>query len=182
MVHFTKKFQKSHPELIFLKADKGNATVVMYKHEYNEKLLSLLDDRNTYDILKKDPTLSHQKKVNDYIKNLLYHKYINKKTADQLSCTNGQIPRLYGAPKIHKEGAPLRPIVSFVNGPSYNFAKYVAKILDCSLRPAFQSQNNNSLKHPIKDSIDLIHKMRHTSIPQDHELVSFDVISMFNNI
>ncbi|KAG8236617.1 hypothetical protein J437_LFUL012809 [Ladona fulva] len=38
-------------------------------------------------------------------------------------------PRLYGLPKIHKEGVPLRPIVSAINSPNYLLARYLAKLL-----------------------------------------------------
>jgi hypothetical protein len=41
---------------VILSADKGNCVVVMGKHDYREKALSLLNDRNTYSILKSDPT------------------------------------------------------------------------------------------------------------------------------
>ncbi|XP_059059362.1 uncharacterized protein LOC131852664 [Achroia grisella] len=37
--------------------------------------------------------------------------------------------KLYGLPKIHKKNAPLRPIVSQINSPTYDLAKHVAKIL-----------------------------------------------------
>lgn len=38
-------------------------------------------------------------------------------------------PNIYGAPKIHKNGAPLRPIVNAIGSPMYSLAKYVANIL-----------------------------------------------------
>ena len=38
-------------------------------------------------------------------------------------------PRFYGLPKIPKPGIPLRPIVSFVNSPTYAISGYPARIL-----------------------------------------------------
>ena len=35
---------------------------------------------------------------------------------------NPQAPHLYGLPKIHKDGSPIRHIVSFVSVPSYKLA------------------------------------------------------------
>ena len=35
-------------------------------------------------------------------------------------------PRIYGLPKIHKEGAPLRPIVNTIGGLTYLLAKFLA--------------------------------------------------------
>ena len=37
--------------------------------------------------------------------------------------------RIYGLPKIHKEGVPLRPIVNTIGSPTYELAKFVAKWL-----------------------------------------------------
>ena len=47
---------KKDPVRVILSADKGNCVVVMDKHDYREKALSLLNNRNTYSILKCDPT------------------------------------------------------------------------------------------------------------------------------
>ncbi|KAJ8019710.1 hypothetical protein HOLleu_41397 [Holothuria leucospilota] len=49
----------------------------------------------------------------------------------QLTVTprNSLSPRIYGLPKVHKEGIPLRPIVSSINSPSYNLARDLADIL-----------------------------------------------------
>ncbi len=38
-------------------------------------------------------------------------------------------PRIYGLPKIHKEGIPLRPIVDFMGSPTYEWARHLASIL-----------------------------------------------------
>ena len=51
------------PDRLVLSADKGNCVVVMDKHQYREKALSLLNDRNTYSILK-------SKKLNKMLLNL----------------------------------------------------------------------------------------------------------------
>ena len=52
---------KKDPDRVLLSADKGNCVVVMDKHDYREKALSLLNDRNAYSILKSDPTGKTQK-------------------------------------------------------------------------------------------------------------------------
>ena len=47
----------------------------------------------------------------------------------RLHSSDGLPPRFYGLPKVHKNGCPLRPIVSFISTPTYNLFKHVAKIL-----------------------------------------------------
>ena len=44
---------------------------------------------------------------------------ISDSTYKMLYSSDGLCPRLYGLSKIHKPGIPLRPIVSFVNSPTY---------------------------------------------------------------
>jgi len=46
-----------------LEADKSNVTVVMYKSEYETKMLDLLNDNSTYMTLVKDPIASIEKKL-----------------------------------------------------------------------------------------------------------------------
>jgi len=83
------------------------------------------------------------------------------------------IPRIYGLPKIHKEGVPLRPIVNTIGSPTYELAKYVAKIL----RPLVG--NTDSF---IKDSQDFVNLIRNENLEHDDILVSFDVVSLFTKI
>ena len=54
---------------------------------------------------------------------------ISEKTYKLLRSSDGLAPRLHGLPKIHKEGVFLRPIVSFVNSPTYNVSRYLARVL-----------------------------------------------------
>ena len=35
--------------------------------------------------------------------------------------------------KIHMEGNPIRPIVSFISSPSYNLAQFISKVLTPSI-------------------------------------------------
>lgn len=50
--------------ILVLPADKGRATMVMDKAQYDEKMSSLLGDRKTYKKLTKDPTSSIERKMN----------------------------------------------------------------------------------------------------------------------
>ena len=54
---------------------------------------------------------------------------IRKTTYEKLYSSDGQSPRFYGLPKIYKPEIPLRPIVSFVNSPTYGVSIFFAKIL-----------------------------------------------------
>jgi hypothetical protein len=93
---------KVHP------ADKGNATVVLDTADYNRKIAVLLEDQ-AYTKLKMDPTESVERKT------LLLLPFWGSLPTS--SAAGFQPSRLYGLPKIRKQGAPLRPTVSTVVPP-----------------------------------------------------------------
>jgi hypothetical protein len=79
----------------FFSADKGNCVVVMDKHDYREKALSLLNNRNTYSILKSDPTGNTQRGLNAKLLLLKKSNIISKATYEKLYSSDGLSPRFY---------------------------------------------------------------------------------------
>ena len=57
--------------MCFIKADKGNMTVIMKKQDYDEKLVKMLSNDETYENLKRDPTAKTEKLFNKFISTLL---------------------------------------------------------------------------------------------------------------
>ena len=49
------------------KADKGNYTVIIDKDKYEEKIFKLLNDKDTYVLIKNDLTKSIERKLNKFI-------------------------------------------------------------------------------------------------------------------
>ena len=73
-------------------------------------------ETETYSILKKDPTESLSRKLDAILKKLLKGKRISRQFYDDSRVLYPRPPQIYGLPKIHKPGNPLRrPIVSFYN-------------------------------------------------------------------
>ncbi len=133
----------------------------------------LVNDDKTYKQLKRDPSKKLQRKLNDKLFQLHQANILNKPLYSRLSCSVAQTPKIYGLPKIHKENTPLRPIVSFCSSPTYELSKYLAKIL----KPLTEQSN-----HRLVNSETFITRMKNTQISEDHELVSFDVKSVFTSI
>ena len=133
----------------------------------------LVNDDKTYKQLKRDPSKKLQRKLNDKLFQLHQANILNKPLYSRLSCSVAQTPKIYGLPKIHKENTPLRPIVSFCSSPTYELSKYLAKIL----KPLTEQS-----KHRLVNSETFITRMKNTQISEDHELVSFDVKSLFTSI
>ena len=80
----------------------------------------------------------------------------------------------YGLPKVHKEGAPLRPVVFYIVPPTYRLAKFLDEWfkLRIDFRFQFSITNSLSLVANIKDVVPLPNQF----------LVSFDVVSLFPHI
>ena len=55
---------KHDNDIVILPADKGHVTVVMDKTDYNHKMDTLVNDKNTYELLIRDPMPSLQRKLN----------------------------------------------------------------------------------------------------------------------
>jgi hypothetical protein len=99
--------------LTILPADKDNAAVVLGTSEYNKKIATLLQNK-AYTKLKKDSTESIERKTVLLLKKSSFPEEVCQQVRPQ-----GSRPRrLYGLPKIHKPGVPLRPIVSTIGSPT----------------------------------------------------------------
>ena len=60
------------------------------------------------------------------------------------------MPRFYSLPKIHEANLLLRPIVSFVNSPTYNFSKFLRKIVLSFLENSYSVKNSNEFANLIR--------------------------------
>ena len=111
---------KSNPMVMVLPADKGRATVVLDKAEYEEKVLHMLSDEKTYQKLKKDPTTSYKGKLVSILSRLKDEGKLSDDLYIQLYPTSEKIPQLYCLPKVHKKDVPFRPIVDYTGSIGYN--------------------------------------------------------------
>ena len=115
--------------ITILPADKGKATFIMETREYQEKMKEMLNDEATYEKLKKDPTKTYKAELIRIVKSLEKEGKITKDQYWYLYPTLEKVPRMYGAPKIHKEGVPLRPIVDYTHTITYRVSRELANIL-----------------------------------------------------
>lgn len=100
--------------------------------------------------------------------------HVVKRLIYNLKVSNPNVPRLHGLSKIHKIGRlKMRPIVSNINSPNYKLGKWLIK----------------KLKHlpimdgcSIKNSLEMIEKIKSLVLEDDEVLVSFDVESLFPSV
>ena len=139
-----------------------------------KKCQALLNDNDIYSklVTKRNPLNNITKDVNDFVYQLLLDNKIKQDKYYWLRCSKAVMPRFYGLPKIHKVNVPLRPIVSFVNSPTYNISKFLSKIIKPLMTNRFS----------VTNSIDFIDRIKDVVIEEDDILVSFDVVSLFTSV
>ena len=101
----------------------------MDKTDYNDKMDSLVDDKQTYEALKWDSTPALPRKLNNKLLTLKKSDKIDFRRYNRLRCSVPQPPKLYGLPKLHKPNIPMWPIVSFRGSPTYQLSKYLSNVL-----------------------------------------------------
>ncbi|XP_071450003.1 uncharacterized protein [Hetaerina americana] len=159
---------RGNENILILPADKGNSTVLMKRGDYEMKISRMRED-STYRKLRSDPTAKAERDTRALIKN----STIPREHQTRLFPSAAKPPRLYGLPKVHKEGVPLRPIVSQIDGPTYRLSKYLAQ----SLQP-YVGQTSSF----VRDSTHFIEILKKITISPNDILVSFDVASLFTNV
>ena len=160
-------------DLIIIRPDKGKGTVIMDKTNYIEKMNCILSNETKF-LRIGEPNFSTifrvEDKINRFLKQLKENNTISEKSYHSLYSTGGSYGTLYGLPKTHKEGLPMRPILTSYETPNYKLAKYLVPLLEPLTRNEYQL--SNSLK------------FREAILPQDSDLfmVSLDVESLFTNV
>lgn len=163
----------SDMDLVLSKADKGNCIVVMDRQCYIQKVEDFLDPVD-FKASIQNPTSTffiYLKKILSVTNDTL--NFLNSDKS-RLYPMNPQTPLLYGLPKIHKEGTPIRPVVSYSNSPAYKLASWLNNIIISSTK--FSS------KYSIKNSFELTNKLKNISFPEQSFLVSFDVKNLFPSV
>lgn len=168
----TEKFLKENKEICFLQADKGKKSVIMNRSEYINKVLELLSDDTTYEPMATDPTKKVTAMIAKLVKRLGSEKHIKDWDVRNILSSNSLPPTLYCLVKTHKSNYPMRPIVSTINSPHSDLAKFLASIL----------KNIVNSEYNLNNSLELKEKLGDIKIPKNHQLISFDVVSLFTNV
>ena len=166
-----RKLKKDENRMV-LTADKGVSLVVLDKEDYTQKTEELLHQPN-YKTLTSDPTTKHKNKLIALLKTIKAQGGMDDRLYKKLYPTGVSSPKFYGLPKVHKEGIPLRPIVSSVGSVSYETAKELSRILKHLV---------GKTKHHVKNTKDFIESIQDITLKTDECLVSYDVEALFTSV
>ena len=93
--------------------DKGVSMLVMDRDDYNSKAEDLLHQQ-TYRLIPSDPTNKLKNRLITLLKKIKTEGGLSEATYKRLYPTGARSLKFYGLPKVHKQGTPLRPIVSSI--------------------------------------------------------------------
>ena len=157
---------------MILTTDKGVSMVVMDRDDYHQKADALLQE-STYQPIPNDPTNKYKTKLIALLKSIKTVGGINESTYKRLYPTGAGSPKFYGLPKIHKEGTPLRPIVSSIGAVTYSTSKELSRIL----RPLVGKS-----PHHICNNQHFIQHLKGITLGPDEVMVSYDVRALFTSV
>nr|VZI26222.1 unnamed protein product [Spirometra erinaceieuropaei] len=103
---------KANKDLVIVPADKGRSTVVLDRTDYLQKAKGLLEDRQFYIPCATNPVKALTREINVTLLALENSGAITPTDRRMARPQDTALVRFYGLPKVHKDGAPLRPIVS----------------------------------------------------------------------
>ncbi len=155
--------------ITILRADKGNATVVLNTEDYNAKMIEHIST-GPYKKTEDQRTVMNKLKAETISLTRIVKPKLDQCTSFYIYPKTNICPRMYGLPKIHKTNVPIRPIVDFTGSPTYAWARYLAKIL----RPLVGQSRSNVL-----NSYSFVDEIKNITVCESDILVSYDVVSLY---
>nr|VZI51535.1 unnamed protein product [Spirometra erinaceieuropaei] len=164
---------KADKDLVIVPADKGRATVVLDRTDYLQKAKGLPEDRKFYVPCATNPLKALTREINAKLLALENSGAITRTDRRMARPQDTALARFYGLPKVQKDGAPLRPIVSLKGTPTYGLAKRLFRRLN------FLTAESDTT---VSSSAQFLQKLKGLSIHPNEVMVSFDVTSLFTSI
>nr|VZI22288.1 unnamed protein product [Spirometra erinaceieuropaei] len=116
---------KTDKDLVIVPADKGRSTVVLDRTDYLQKAKGLLDDRQFYVPCATNPLKALTREINVPLLTLENADVMTPTVRRMARSHDTALVPFYDLPKVHKDGAPLRPIVSLKSTPTYGITKWL---------------------------------------------------------
>ncbi|XP_055590291.1 uncharacterized protein LOC129742418 [Uranotaenia lowii] len=167
---------KKH-EVVYSRADKGNAVVIMNKQDYGTKVRDMIatgpyEECAFKNGKPKDPLnmlIEEANIVRQRVANLIGDSKLERK----FLVPNAKVASLYCLPKIHKNPIAMRPISSNICTPTEKMAAWLVE--EMKKYPVNHGKS-------VKNSIELVEHLKGFKVRRGEILVSFDVSALFPSV
>ena len=166
-------------DIVIQKSGKGNS-VIVDKETYIKRMENILSDERKFErvTLKNDAflnfVLNQEKRIDTIFKNLVDSNSMSKEIRKSIKPVGTRPGTTYGLCKVHKQEVdgcpPFRPILSALQTPIYNLAKFLVPILDSLTKS----------EYTVKDSFHFAEDISEQN--PSLSMGSLDVDSLFTNI
>ncbi|BHF67730.1 hypothetical protein SprV_0301075800 [Sparganum proliferum] len=155
--------------------DEDSGVVLMDRKKYVAKLEAILSDRTKFSKSEndRDRTEAVEGQLTVVLKVLHKEGHLSDKDYERLRPVGTAIPRMYGLPKIHNHGLPLRPILDMRNSPYHTIAKWLVEKL--------QPLQSHLYPLSLKDSFEFVEAIKAINV-DGRRMLSFDIASLFTNV
>ncbi|BHF77865.1 hypothetical protein SprV_0602097500 [Sparganum proliferum] len=161
---------KADKSIVILPADKVRSTVILDR--YLQKVNALLEDRQLYTKCDGVPMKKLVTQMNTKLTMIQNNGAMIRAERLATKPTDAAMERFYELPKIHKDGAPLRPIVSLPGTPTFNLVKRMFRRLNCL---ALVSEST------VRSFVHFLERLNGLQIDTVEVMMSFDVTSLFTS-
>lgn len=170
----TKDFLRKNPDIVCMNADKGSVTVCMKKSDYVRDMENLLSNHENFELIHEEPLKQLKRNTFKMLDNWRKKGLLGKDIRwTDINTEDTVLARCYGLRKIHKDGCPLRIVISTINTPT----KFLEQNFNLILRDSI-SISEQSVKNSWEFKKIIIQK----TVPDDYVMISLDVVAMFPNI
>ncbi len=172
----------SDENFVFLEADKGAGLILMKREEYREKIYrDVLNDRVTYEELKSDPSEQLEKDFKQLLSDLKREEVLIPQEEQKIVRDKPRLPRMFGLPKLHKPGHPMRPVVSCVNSVLDKSGNLIDNVVKPVVASGWQYLQDST--HVLKYVEERKAELRREGFQESQiYLVSFDVESFYPSV
>lgn len=158
---------KENGELVVRRADKSETYVLLNKDTYLQKCKTVLQDRSKFKIISRNPTEALKKRLNT----LIYGANAEIGGLHFEVITGDYEPGyFYGNIKTHKQGNPIRPIISQIPTPSYRLAKRLNQLISPYIPMTYAIKST-------EEFVDILNANTPRGV-----MASLDVESLFTNV
>jgi hypothetical protein len=155
--------------------DKGTGVVLLNTTDYINKVKNIIDDRTKFELVgieEKKLVIKLEDKLNNAMRSLKAKGVISNEFYNSVHSSGSQLGKLYGLPKTHKDGCPVRPILSACNTHNFQLAKNLVPILS----------NLAIGDYTLKNSYEFTSMIRTMPNADSLLMCSLDIESLYTNV